>query len=218
MFGSNPWRALWALTLVMASGVALAQSADRDQEQIKRLRQQIRQLQQQHTAALQAATVGAASTKAADEQALAQARADSTGQRQAANAAQRRATALASDLASAQDGNQRLKAEVADLTAQLNNAQQAAQQAQARHQQEQTTQLARHEALLGTQAQCQRRNGELHALGMALLTRYEQKSVADVLAGHEPFVQSARVRLENEQAAYQDQLDAARLRPAPVAP
>ena len=58
--------------------------------------------------------------------------------------------------------------------------------------------------------------GELDTLiaqGTELLSRYERKGFAEVVGAREPFLQTARVTLENVKAEYQDKLDAARAKP-----
>lgn len=203
---------LLAAILMMLSGAASAQSSDRDQEQIKRLRLQIRQLQQQHDAALQEAQAGASRQQLSAEQAVKAARAEASGQQAALGAAQKRSTGLAAELKSSHDDNARLKEQLAQLQGQLDETRQAAQQAQSSHHQLQSAWQVRQEALAQQQAQCRAHNAELYGLGTDLLRRYENKGMAEVLATREPFVQTARVKLENLRAEYQDRLDAARVK------
>lgn len=55
------------------------------------------------------------------------------------------------------------------------------------------------------------RNGELYAIAQEILARYGDVDFREVLSRREPFVQTARVRLENRMQDYEDRLRAARV-------
>lgn len=218
MFASKHARLPLLAAVLMGALAASAQSSDRDQEQIRRLKLQIRQLQQQHDAALQEAQAAASRQQAAAEQAVKVARAEANGQQGALSAARQRSTSLTAELKSTADDNARLKDQLAQLQRQLDETRQAAQQAQSGHQQSQAAWQVSQEALNQQNAQCRAHNAVLYGLGTDLLQRYENKGMAEVLAAREPFVQTARVTLENLRAAYQDKLDGARVKARPEAP
>lgn len=207
-------RGVHGLVLLLASAClspAHAQAADRDQEQIKRLRLQIRQLQQAQTQA-QEAQAQADKARADSEQALKSAQ---SGAQAAAAQAGRRTASLNAELQALRADNAQLKAQLeqgkAKLQVQATQAQQ--QQVQARDALAQST--ARLQALDERHAQCRADNLTLHELGIELLQRYEHKGVGEALSAQEPFFQLARVRLENTVSQYRDKLDDARFKEAP---
>lgn len=208
--------ALLALVLALSHTGVWAQ-ADKEAEQLKRLRLQVRQSQQQLQQAQE--------TLAQTEQARQRAEASQKAQDQAlsrhkgvAEAAGRRAGSLARELdllkgtlSTTQTELQALKAQHLALSESAERARAQAADAEARWR-AQVSQL---------QAQLQRArqdNAVLADLGLELLERYEHKGLREVLSANEPFVQTGRVRLENLKASYQGRIDAARQGPAQQAP
>lgn len=201
-----------------------AQSNTREQEQLRRLRQQVQQLQQEQTAqqqAAQSATAQAAQAKTALDAAQAELRRLKTGQAQGA--------------AEAQKEIEQLRAARAALQARLDQTQTELQAGtgslvQSRTEGAETTRkLAFRETQLGELAerhvrqaqglqQCIVNNQALRDLGSELLQRYADKGVADVLAHNEPFLQTRRVALENLLQGYQDKLDQLALKAAAATP
>lgn len=201
------------LVAISLSGGAHAEG-DRSQEQLRRLKMQLRQVQQDQEAAVQEARAKADADKAAMSQTLKSAQGEAVAQRAAAGAASRRLRALTDELDA-------LKKDKADLTAQLLQIKQALEESRAKaaEQQSQSGQTiaswqGRHKQLSEVNDQCRANNAELYLLGSELLTRYDNKGLADILTSQEPFIQTARVTLENTKAQYQDKLDAARLKVA----
>jgi chromosome segregation ATPase len=214
------------LAMLLLAGSVLAQQApSREQEQIRRLRLQVQQLQQAQQARQQA-----------DAQALDQARAEAAALQQqlaAAQAAlrgvrgnldsQTRSAAEAQRLLDAQrQEREALDARLAAQAQTLQTTQQALdqqRQALADHQRrlaQRESALADLQARHASQARglqtCATNNAALHALGHELLQRWVDKTVAEVLAQSEPFVQTRRVALENLVDGYRDKLDAQALR------
>lgn len=188
-----------------------AQAADRDQEQIKRLRLQIRQLQQAQSQA-QEAQAQADKSRADSEQALKSAQSDAQA---AAAQAGRRTASLNAELQTLRADNAQLKEQLEQGKVQLQTQVAQAQQQQAQSRDALTQAAARHQALDERHAQCRADNVALHGLGVELLQRYEHKGVGEALSAQEPFFQLARVRLENTVAQYRDKLDDARFKEAP---
>ena len=210
--------------LVLASGSAFGQQAGREQEQLRRLRQQVQQLQQDQTAqqdALQRvttekATAGAELDTARTE--LLRARSataiqtrDNQAARKELDSARQEQSALQTILAGSQAALQvsvqnadALRAANAELKRGLSVKEIAFTGLSSRH---------------GTQAQglqtCIASNQALRDIGQELLQMYANKSVADVMVQNEPFLQVKRVTMENLLQGYQDKLDEKALRLAP---
>lgn len=209
------WRPVMAtmLALFMATH-AWADSGEREQEQLRRLKLQLRQQQQEKDAAVQDAQARASADKAAMAATLQSAQGDAQAQRRAASAASRRAQALEAELASLKQDKEQLAQQVAQLQKSLDdNKAQSAQQSQQAAMTLANAQ-GRLKSVTEQHDQCRTQNAALYELGAELLTRYEHKGLADILTSEEPFIQTARVTLENTKAQYQDKLDAARLKVA----
>ncbi|MGQ0599844.1 hypothetical protein [Aquabacterium sp.] len=201
------------LVAISLSGGAHAEG-DRSQEQLRRLKMQLRQVQQDQEAAVQEARAKADADKAAMSQTLKSAQGEAAAQRATAGAASRRLRVLTEELDS-------LKKDKADLSAQLLQIKQALEESKAKaaEQQNQSGQTiaswhGRHKQLSEVNDQCRTDNAALYLMGSELLSKYENKGLGDILASKEPFIQTARVTLENTKAQYQDKLDAARLKVA----
>jgi chromosome segregation ATPase len=207
-----------AVLALVFSGSAWAQAQpSREQEQIRRLRQQVQQLQQ---------------SLAAEQQAAQAARADATQRAGAAEAQAARAQR-------AVRGNAARIAELETELATLRSAQQdASQRADAA-----STELAQtRQALASTRSElelrsralaerdrafsaaqafntqgrealalCTRHNESLRVLGLELLDRWAAHDWRDALAAKEPFVQKTRVQIENLVQGYQLRIDDATL-------
>ncbi len=208
--------------MVLLAAAALAwpagaQNSSREAEQVRRLRQQLQQLQQEVATQQQAAQRAMAERgdvqrrlDAAQEQlkeqrvrlALQVRQSDQT--RQALDAATQRQAAEGERASELQAG---LEAE--RLTAAALRAELAQTQRQRGTLQDNYGELdVRHRAQAEGLQTCIARNASLQALGLELLQRYERKGWAEVLAADEPFLQWGRVSLENLVQGYRDKLDA----------
>ena len=221
---------LLVVTAALAANPAMAQQTSREQEQIRRLRLQVQQLQQQAQGqtALQQSLQQAAAELATLKKALAEAQAASSRSkaavdrqvgeaaatqqqldqaRQAAEAQTAAQQALRTELAAAAQARATLGREQAELQRQLLAREADWAALNARH----TSQAQ------GLQA-CIDNNQALHALGQDLVQRYGSLTVAELLQRDEPFLQFRRVALENLLQGYRDKLDAqALLPPGPAA-
>lgn len=184
----------------LATATAFAQS-DKDAEQLKRLRLQLRQVQQQNQSA-QAAQAQAEQARTKAEQVLRSQEGDLQRERTVAGSASRRAVALQKELGTLQTEHQRVTAELLAVNEQLKVLQASSRSAQQSAQTTEATLRTRGEQLTTQLDRCTAHNAELVQLGQELWGRYENKGLGEVLGANEPFVQTARVKLENLQAEY----------------
>ncbi len=210
--------AAWlAMGLMCMTSHASAADGDRSQEQVRRLKQQLRQVQQQQEAAVAEAQTRAASEKATLSKTLQAAQGEAAAQRQAAGVAARRLQALTAEIDALKAGLAAKEAELEQLKhgAQTLRAQAEAEQSKAQAALASATQ--RQQQTAQALGQCRSHNGELVELGQELLQRYDDKGLLDMFSGTEPFLQAGRVKLENARAAYQDKIDALKLLPPTAA-
>jgi chromosome segregation ATPase len=219
MCGSDPLRRVAAALLLCGALVdlAAAQTVNREQEQLHRLRQQLQQLQQEQTAAAaQAQKLSADNT--ALQQRLKQVDSGGGNNRARLAAATQHAEALAAEL-------NRLKSEQSTLTTQLAESRTAQAkslseltEANADLMRVQKALVMRESGLnqLSTQFQaldtrytlCTAQNGALVDLGREVIARYANRGVDEMFTLREPFVQTQRVALENLVLSYRERLDA----------
>jgi chromosome segregation ATPase len=189
---------------------------NRDQELIRRLRQQLLQLQQEQSAQQQAAQSAQAEKvelqkeRDALKAELGRARSAASAQTARAGEAEQQAGALRGE-------REQLRTRVLELEADLERRGQSIQALRGELATARRTIGLREEALAGLQARhkvqaeglqiCIVNNDALHKLGLELLDRYAGKGVAEVLAVNEPFLQFKRVELENLVQGYRDKID-----------
>ncbi|MDI1257878.1 hypothetical protein [Aquabacterium sp.] len=141
---------------------------------------------------------------------------EASSQKASANASTRKLNGLNTEVTSLKQERTALSEQVVALQKQLD---QAKTEASAERGKAQAGELAlsslqsKHQQLMQGNSACRKDNAALVSLGKDLLTRYESKGVADVLAAKEPFFQVARVTLENQAAEYRSRLDAATVKP-----
>jgi chromosome segregation ATPase len=206
------WRVL-ALSMAVLATVGQAHAeGDREQEQLRRLKLQLRQTQQEKDTALQEAQTKAEADKAALAESLKAIKGDADSQRRVASSASRRADALAAELAAVKKDKDQANEQIAQLQKALDEAKALMTQQQQQSSQTVADWQGRFKSLSGQYDQCRTQNASLYEIGADLLTRYENKGLGEMLATKEPFVQTARVTLENTKAQYLDKLDAARLK------
>ncbi len=209
--------------LLLACGSAQSQQASREQEQLRRMRLQLQQLQQDQALqqdALQRATAdkaGAAAELDALRAELRRARAASAGQSRDTQSARKELDTARQELAVLKVALDQAQAEL-QTRGQSNEALRAAnvelRRGLALREAAYTDLTSRHGAqTLGLQT-CIANNQALRDIGQDLMQLYAHKSVADVLAHNEPFLQVKRVALENLLQGYQDKLDERALKSA----
>ena len=202
--------------IVLASGSAFGQQAGREQEQLRRLRQQVQQLQQDQTAqqdALQRATT----EKTAASAELETARTDLHRARSATASQTRDILAARKELDSARQEQAALQTVLDGSQAALQVSVQNADGLRVANAELKRGLSVKEVAFSGlslrhsTQAQglqtCIASNQTLRDIGQDLLQLYANKTVADVMVQNEPFLQVKRVALENLLQGYQDKLD-----------
>ncbi|MFN4264526.1 MAG: hypothetical protein ACK4F8_02125 [Aquabacterium sp.] len=205
---SGKWTRL-ACSVAMAVALLPAHAADKEQEQIKRLKLQMRQIQQEQTDS----QAKLAAEKAELEKSVSTAKSSISASKAEAAAASRRAASLGAEIKSLKDEKQALTDQVAQLQKQLEELKQGSQLAADQSKQQLAEQKDAYQALLSKQDQCMAHNVELVRLGQDLLTRYEAKGFGEVLGAKEPMIQLGRVKLENLAQSYRDKIDAARAQP-----
>jgi chromosome segregation ATPase len=226
----------WAMRRFVLAAVAIAlvavavwpalaqQAASREQEQIRRLRQQVQQLQAELSKQSQA------QAQAAQQAAAQQARADV-----AAAAQQRTQASLAARVKAAQGAQQQLvelQAEQARLQSELANVKAQSQATSAELQAARTEQLrlrqsittgaadladmdARRRLQAGDLRACVLQRQALDDLAAELLSRLGQRSALAAVVEDEPFLQFGRVQQQNVLQGYEARLRALRLTAAP---
>ena len=205
-----------ATTFLAAGAWAQSPSAAAD-ENVRRLRMQVRQLQQEQVT-LQEARSKAEADRTALQQEIESLKADLARQKASSGAASNKAAVLTRDIATA-------RAEKDALTERLSEAEKTLRStadvyatcqrdlgSTRRDMGAANQELNEANARLGGRLkQCVAFNSELHAIGTDLLQRYENKGLAEVLSTTEPFIQKARVRLENLSEEIRGKLEARRM-------
>lgn len=224
--GLRRWRVALVLlvTAGLAAGVMAQQAPSREEEQIRRLRLQLQQLQQEIATARQADGTARAEAEQRVSDARAQAaraqrdqraqaeriaalEAELVAERAAAGAARTAVAARQAELAGAQQALAAARAELGQRAEGLREAERRGAEVMARFR-EQNTALDL----------CTRNNQALRTLSLELLERWQRHDWRDVLAAREPFVQSHRVTIENLVQGYEDRIERAWLVPAPTPP
>lgn len=230
----SPWLARGLAALLcgaVVTGTLAQQQPSREQEQLRRLRLQVQELQKDQAtqresvqrADAEKAASAAQLQKTTDQVAtlqgeLRRGRTASAAQTLALDAAQKQLDAERQERAALQarlDRSQtelqanarsieRQRIDAAELQRRLGTGETALASLSARHSVQAT----------GLQT-CIANNQTLRDIGLDMLQRYATKTVADVLAQNEPFLQVRRVAMENLVQGYEDKLDAQALKPAP---
>ncbi len=197
-----------ACVLVLCSMLS-AHAADRDQEQVKRMKLQLRQLQQEQADA----QAKIAADKAALEQSLKSTKSEASATKAAAAQATRAASSLRAELQTLKGEKTALTEQLAQLQKQLDDQKLAALTAADQARTQLAEQKGVYQSLQAKQDQCRQDNATLYQVGSDLLARYENKGMLEVFSASEPLVQTGRVKLENLSAHYRDKLEAARTQP-----
>lgn len=205
-----------ALALVLALPAVAQQANSREQEQIRRLRQQVQQLQQE-LATQQQSAQQAGRDKAEAERKLQGVQSEASRSRAAVRAGAGKVAELQQALESLRSENTGLQGRGAELQTELEKSRTAIVQlrseAEQRRQQLGTRDNAlaslqqRHRAQAEGLQTCIVRNQALQTLGQELLQRWSGKGLGETLVAKEPFLRLNQVELENLVQGYQDKLD-----------
>lgn len=213
--------------LSLLGGAQAQPAANRDQEQLRRLRQQLQQLQQEQAGAQQQAQ--RAATENAQLAAQLKAQQAAAEKVQARTGAQSRTlTALQAELAAMKGERDALQAEL--VQAKATQTQTLARLERSNSERDDTRTrlsaleateagLRRERGLVGHQLdKCSAQNVELLRVGQELLGRHGNFGFGDSVALSEPFLQLKRVQLENLAQDYRGRLHEQRFVPAPSTP
>lgn len=208
------------LILVLAGWVvapAWAAGESRERQMLRRLQQQMQQINQALTQAEQEKATALADKEQAERE-LENVRSDTvsarrqlTGERTARNRMERDVLALKTEKKALETRVADLEKQVADSAIQQRAHVQTITQAEAQARQVTST-LGRTEETLNT---CQKHNNQLYALGRELMVKYREKSCRDALLEAEPFTGLKKVEVENLLEVWRDRLDREKLSAMP---
>ncbi|NWG87714.1 MAG: hypothetical protein HXY26_09465 [Hydrogenophilaceae bacterium] len=190
------WLALLVVASLAAGSPALAGSGkDREREAVRRVQQQMQQMQ------------GQLSTLEQEKASLTENLAESE---KAAKAAQGKAGRLDRELKQERERREALEKELAATKEQLDKTQTSLDET-SRTLATTEAEKKRLEAIKALRekeiALCEDKNKTLYQLGRDLMARFEQKSCGEILAQKEPFSGLKRVDIENLLEEYRDKLD-----------
>ncbi len=210
----------WPLAGLIVALAAVAQQPSREQEQIRRLRQQVQQLQADLASAQQSAQAARAE---ADKRAGA-AQAEASRARRSAGTSAARVQELEQRLQAVSTERDGLQTQLTASQAEVERLRPALAQARAQSGADTLRVQRRETELEGLQQRfarqnaaldlCSRHNQSLRSVSLDLLGRWQRMDWRDALASKEPFVQTERVRIENLVQGYEEQIDRASLAPA----
>lgn len=208
---STAFLAVPLLLLCLHFSAGAQQAPSREQEQIRRLRQQVQQLQQEQANAVEQSRKAAAEKQQVEQKA----REERAVLEQKLKSSQSK---VSSQVAELEKKLQAAQAELTALQSRLSETQRqsSTELAQARERlalrDKAYTQLETTNKQQASQLQAvTRNNNALYNLGLELLERYQKKGVAEAAADSEPFLQLKRVQLENLVQDYEDKLEKERV-------
>ena len=183
--------AFLAAVMLLSPAFAAEPKADRSKEQVRRLQQVQRQLEQEKTALSEG--------KAAAEAELGESR-------KKAEAEARRAAGLGRELSALRTARDAVAAKLAETEAELRRTQEQQRLAEAEGKRLQNALAAEKQQ----HASAIERNKELHKVSGEVLGLYEKKSCFDSTLQHEPLTGLKRVEIENAVEDLRDKLDSQR--------
>jgi chromosome segregation ATPase len=200
------------LIFILASTVAApawAASDSREKQMLRRMQQQVQQLDQARAQAEQEKAAALADKDTLTRE-VEQRRSDSAAAKRERSARSR----LEHELKAAQAELDTLKAKLAETEKQLADSQ-ALQHATTQTLAQTESARKRTEDELAGKTQdlqvCRTHNGQLYSLGREMMQKYHDKSCQDVLAQVEPFTGLRKVEVENLLEAWRDRLDREKL-------
>lgn len=199
--------------LLVSPVFAEDKKAARDQELIRRLRQQVQQSQQEvEQAKAQAAQAGAAAQAAKAD--IDKARSEADRVRGRVGAAERRAATVQAELDAVKEGKAAVEAELSKVNARLAETQAKLSETTKTLQTSEANGRSLKTALSAEESSrqsCEKKNLTLYRYSVDLLTRYQNKGVWSALKQAEPFTGIKQVEIENIVEEYRDKLDAEKL-------
>lgn len=200
---------LLCLAFSMASGPVWADKDSREKQMLRRMQQQIQQLEQARALAEQE-KASALADKEKLERDLEKAKL--VGKKLSAERAARSRTER--DLKTAQDEIEALKSKLAESEVQLAETRTNLQATTQTLAQTDSAKKQTESQLAGTRqdlGQCRTQNDKLYSLSREVMVKYRDKTCQDALAQAEPFTGLKRVEVENLLETWRDRADQARL-------
>lgn len=195
--------------MVLATSPSRAANDSREKQMLRRMQQQVQQLDQARAKAEQEKADALADKENLQRELdkLKAVKRQLTGERLVRKRAEHELKALQAEL-------EALKTRIAETEAKLAESQ--VQQRAAAHTLAQTESAKKQTEtqLAGTRQNlklCQTHNGRLYGLGREMMQKYRDKSCQDALAQAEPFTGLKKVEVENLLESWRDQLDRERL-------
>lgn len=195
--------------MTLATSPSWAANDSREKQMLRRMQQQVQQLDQARAQSEQEKAAAMADKETVERELEKLHSGEATIRRQLASerAARHRAE---SDLKTMQVEGDALKARLADTEKQLADSV-ALQRVTAQTLAQAVSTEKQTEGKLASKAQdlqsCQTHNGRLYAIGREMMVKYRDKSCLDALAKSEPFTGLKQVEVENQLEAWRDQLD-----------
>ncbi len=206
----------FAISLVVGAIAATpvwAASDNREKQMLRRMQQQVQQIEQARALAEQEKAAALADKETAEREVekLGTAQRQLSGERTARGRAERELKTLQAEMEALKLKLSETETKLVDSeTLRRTTAQTLTQTESARKQIE--NQLADRQQDLKI---CQSHNGQLYGLGREMMHKYRDKSCQDALAQVEPFTGLKKVEMENLLEAYRDKLDDQKLVKAP---
>jgi chromosome segregation ATPase len=196
---------IFSLLLSLGMSSAWAANDSREKQMLRRMQQQVQQLDQARAQAEQEKAVALADKETAERELK---KFGATKRQLAGERAAR--SRMEAELKAVQTENDALKTRLADTEKQLADSV-ALQRATAQTLAQTESAKKQTEGQLSGKAQdlqvCQAHNGRLYAVGREMMVKYQDKSCQDALAQAEPFTGLKKVEVENLLEAWRDQLD-----------
>jgi len=201
------------LLVTMTGAPAWAANESREKQMLRRMQQQVQQIDQARAQAVQEKAVALADKDTTERQLEKIRSGEATSKRQLASERAARSRAEA-DLKALRAESDALKARLAATEKQLADsvalqgatAQTLAQVESAKKQTEGHLAAKAHDLQV-----CQTHNGQLYAIGREMMQKYRDKSCQEALAQAEPFTGLKKVEVENLLETWRDRLDREKL-------
>lgn len=192
-----------------AAAPAWAASENRERQMLRRMQQQVQQLDQARAQAEQEKTDALAAKENLQRELdkLKAVKGQLTSEHLARKRVERELKALQAELEASKTRIAETEAKLADSQAQQRTTVHTLAQTESVKKQTETQ-------LAGTRQDlqlCQTHNGRLYGLGREMMQKYRDKSCQDALAQAEPFTGLKKVEVENVLETWRDQLDRERL-------
>lgn len=199
--------------MALASSPSWAANDSREKQMLRRMQQQVQQLDQARALAEQEKAAALADKETAERELDKVRSGEASSKRQLASERAARSR-IEAELKSLQAESEALKARLADTEKQLADSV-ALQRATAQTLAQVESAKKKTEGQLSGKAHdlqvCQTHNGQLYAIGREMMQKYRDKSCQDALVQAEPFSGLKKVEVENLLETWRDRLDREKL-------